>query len=302
MAFLPSSRLTAAAFCVCCPPPSSSPSSLHCAPLRQTSSSSSPSPPLPHDTHNHLHTSTSDLGALPPSSLMSLCLSTTDELLIRGAASPAPSPHVFGIGLHPWKVSLDSVSSVDGLREKALALVEKGRRSSLLLMAGETGLDFSMLKRLPPPEREAHKAAQLSCLSVLASLRLPLSLHCVKCDVDLRSALSGVFNEHEPPAFLVLHGYSFKDVGAWLKWSDRVGVPVYFGVCGRHVSTKVDLNALASQHPVLRERLLLESDSLSLETWEGEMAQGIDMVEGIDWTANWRVCADVLERERAQAN
>ena len=200
---------------------------------------------------------------------MSLCLATAEELLNRGAGAPPPSLHVFGIGLHPWKVSPNTAT--EGLREKALALVEKGRRSNLLLMAGETGLDYSMLKRLPSEEREAHKAAQLSCLSVLASLRLPLSLHCVKADADLRAALTGVFDEHEPPAFLILHGYAFKDIGAWLKWSEKRSVRVFFGVCGRHVSAKADLNALAARHPVLRERLLLESDSMSLETWEVQL-------------------------------
>ena len=77
---------------------------------------------------------------------------------------------------------------------------------------------------------------------------------------------------------------------------------MFFGVCGKHVSSKVDLNGLiTSKHPELGQKLLLESDSLSLETWEGEMIAGRDMVD-VDWARNWAVCADLLEREREEAN
>ena len=151
---------------------------------------------------------------------MPLCLTTTEELLTRGAALSSSS-HVYGIGLHPWKVPSFSLIDVEALRSQALSLVSKGRSHNLLLMAGETGLDYSVLKRLPPEDREAHKSSQLECLKVLASLSLPLSLHCVKADADLRSTLSSAFETHGPPSFAVIHGYAFKDTGAWLKWSER---------------------------------------------------------------------------------
>jgi Tat protein secretion system quality control protein TatD with DNase activity len=166
-------------------------------------------------------------------------------------------------------------------------------------MIGESGLDFAMLKGVVPSEKELLKQAQKATLSVFASTGLPMSLHCVRADHDMRSCLGSSFQScTTTPPFIVLHGYSFKDVGAWLSWERKLkaDVRVMFGVCSRHVSSKIDFQSLLASNPALKTRLLLESDGQDVATWEDEIVNSIRLIgdDSVDFQSNWAWCEDIL--------
>ncbi|GMH47848.1 hypothetical protein TrLO_g3975 [Triparma laevis f. longispina] len=293
--FLPSSSTRA--FCICCRGARISISS------SQLSTATFPTD-LPFDTHSHLHSTTDGpLDALPPSNFQSLCLRSSSELIDRACASASTtnSKHVISIGLHPWNVS-PSPLDTEALRAEASSLILKARANGNLVMVGESGLDYAMLKNLQPDEKEPQKQAQLSAVTTLATLGPPLSLHCVRADQDLRQTLSSSFlNCASPPKFIVLHGNSFKDVGGWLSWERKLkaDVRVMFGICSRHVSTKADLQVLIAKNSDLSSRLLLESDGMDPNSWHEEMTNGIKLVgEAVDFNANWSWCRKILESER----
>ncbi|GMH96510.1 hypothetical protein TrVE_jg14438 [Triparma verrucosa] len=299
--FLPTQTARAfSVYCVCCQGTARSfaAASSSCSSLPSVAATDLATD-LPFDTHSHLHTASEDLlESFPPSNFQSLCLRSSAELIERAGTSN--SKHVISIGLHPWNVE-PSLTDPQALKTEAGQLIQRARVNGNLVMVGETGLDFAMLKNLKPAEKDLHKQAQLSALTALATLGPPLSLHCVRADQDLRQCLSSSFLSCDsPPKFIVLHGSNFKDVGGWLSWERklRVDVRVMFGVCSRHVSTKADLQVLLAKNSDLSSRLLLESDGMDPSTWEEEMRNGIRLVDGVSWTDNWNWCLEILESER----
>jgi TatD DNase family protein len=117
---------------------------------------------------------------------------------------------LWGVGLHPWRVAeLGALSARD--LDQAQRRLETRAKELEAVAIGETGFDRT-------PERVSSLGAQArafkTCLELAQQLDLPLCLHNVRAEAELRAALRGVRLPSRPG---VLHAFSGgQEFATWL--------------------------------------------------------------------------------------
>ena len=206
-----------------------------------------------------------------PFSLICATSPTTDwerlsTLLLSSSSSSSTrstsSIHV-GFGIHPWwsssAVSVssqnDSFSATTTWQQTLVKLLEKFPSACV----AEIGLD--KIRNASTPDEFAKQVEIFETqMDIAASMKRPVSVHCVRAQGPMLELLSKRKEiERYPPAF-IFHGFtgSTEFVKSLLKLNKGRGSRFYFGFCSATTGTLKNFSELLQVVP--KNRILIESD------------------------------------------